>query len=765
MKKRLIIFFMVFSIIITNFIFAENKLNSQEEVAPGVVNFQYTVKTSKGNAILNVLKCDLNNPYIKLNTVAGNGSYTEKASVSQMANRTNAVGLCNGDFFSMALQGVPLGPSIIDGDIKSSPGVLTDIYSFGIDSTNTAYILDTNFGGKVTAPNGTTYNIDGLNKNLYWYQPSKEYSHESKIQMYTDFWTSKSRGDKTAGEVLLNQDNVVEKIIYDKNLDLKIPSGYKILQVSGASATFVKNNIKIGDKLKITYDIYPQKSWKMLIGGHSLLVDNSKTRPYKKDINSIGGTRARTCIGIADGGKSVYIVSCEGRTKRSSGMSLNELSNFMVNLGCQRALNLDGGGSTAMVVRNLGDLNRTRVINPEGNKAERKVVNGIGVFNTTKNTGQIIDGKLKGNTDLVIGQSTDFSLKSAWDKFLNPIDISDRTYKLSENSNGQNILNGTSYLAMVPGKFNLSLTTNKGENISKEINIKDSKAFESLEIISDSRNVKPGDKINFTIEAKVDGKDIKLSPRVFKFQLLDVDGKLDVNSSTVTINKLGTNPKLIASINDKKAELNFLDANAKTVTMNIGKKTYKINGQKAQMDTAPFIKNSRTMVPLRFIVEALGYQVDWNGEEKSVFVRTNDINNDIYFKVDSKKINVGEKSITVDTPAIIKGDRTFVPIRFVAEILGMEVSYNANDKEIVLVDKNPKKTNENSITKANNNSLINNNKVDNNVNNNINRNSNAKNTNSQTNSNHYNITESDLNQLDKDSGELESIILDKNKAK
>lgn len=40
-----------------------------------------------------------------------------------------------------------------------------------------------------------------------------------------------------------------------------------------------------------------------------------------------------------------------------------------------------------------------------------------------------------------------------------------------------------------------------------------------------------------------------------------------------------------------------------------------------------------------------------------------------------------------------------------------------------------------------------------------------KNTNSQTNSNHYNITESDLNQLDKESGELESIILDKNKAK
>ena len=43
--------------------------------------------------------------------------------------------------------------------------------------------------------------------------------------MYDSFWTSKSRGDSTAGEILLSENNVVEQIVYRKNLDMKIPNG------------------------------------------------------------------------------------------------------------------------------------------------------------------------------------------------------------------------------------------------------------------------------------------------------------------------------------------------------------------------------------------------------------------------------------------------------------------------------------------------------------------------------------------------------------
>jgi hypothetical protein len=214
-KKSFLILLVLITTVTIN-VFAENKLLFQEEIAPGVIRYQYQINNGSKKARANVVKVDLNNPYIKINTVAGKGTYTNKATVSQMGNRTNAVALVNGDFFSMQLQGVPLGASMIDGDLKSSPAVLTDIWTFGIDTNNKAFIDLTKFNGKVTAPNGNSYPIAGLNKASYWYQPSKEYSHESKIQMYDSFWSSKSRGDKTAGEVLLSKDNVVEQIVFRK---------------------------------------------------------------------------------------------------------------------------------------------------------------------------------------------------------------------------------------------------------------------------------------------------------------------------------------------------------------------------------------------------------------------------------------------------------------------------------------------------------------------------------------------------------------------
>ena len=378
-KKKISLALILFFIFITSNVFAENKLLFSEPIAPGVVRYKYEVKRNKKNAQANVVKVDLNNPHIKINTVAGGGTYTNKATVSQMADRTNAVALVNGDFFTMQLQGVPLGASIIDGDIKSSPAVLTDIWSFGIDNNNTAFIDMTKFVGKLTAPNGKSYPIDGLNKTFYWYQPSKEYSHESKIQMYDSFWTSKSRGDKTAGEVLLSENNVVEEIVYRKNINKTIPKGKKILQVSGGSERFMRDNVKVGDKLDITTNIEPNRNWKMMIGGHALLVENGAKKNYTKDISSIGGVRARTAVGISQDGKTVYIVTSEGRTNRSAGLTINELSQFMLDLGSYKAMNLDGGGSTAMAIRNLGDIKRTRATNPERNAGERRVVNGLGV--------------------------------------------------------------------------------------------------------------------------------------------------------------------------------------------------------------------------------------------------------------------------------------------------------------------------------------------------------------------------------------------------
>lgn len=750
-KKRISLVMLLFLMTISTNVFAANKLLFQEPIAPGVVRYKYEVSRDKKNAQTNVVTVDLNNPYIKINTVAGGGTYTNKATVSQMADRTNAVALVNGDFFTMQLQGVPLGASIIDGDMKSSPAVLTDIWSFGIDENNTAFIDSTKFVGSVTAPNGKSYPIDGLNKTFYWYQPSKEYSHESKIQMYNSFWSSKSRGDKTAGEVLLSEDNVVEQIVYRKNIDMKIPEGKKILQVSGGSERFMRENVKVGDKLQINTNIEPNRSWKMMIGGHALLVENGAIKKYTKDVNSIGGVRARTAVGISQDGKTVYIVSAEGRTNRSPGLSLNELSQFMLDLGAYKAMNLDGGGSTAMAVRNLGDLKRTRVTNPERNAGERKVVNGLGVFNTTTNTGVISDVKFESDLNTIVGEQLNLKLKSGWDEFLNPIDIKDRTYTVTDNSNGANILNGLSYLSLTPGKYNLSVITDKGENINKEINVADLSAYTKFNIDTKNKVIKRGMTLSLDTRGEYKGRKVKISPRVINYSFEDMTASVDPNTFNINIEDYGRNPKIIAKLGDKTSTLSLYDENTKLIKMKINDVNYSINGEGKKMDAKPFIKNDRTLVPLRFIVEAIGGEVNWDNDNRLVTV--NSKGKTIELPIDSKTIKIDGKDVNIDQAAIIKGDRTFVPIRFIAENLDMVVNYINDTREIEISSFEDKKSENNAdLTQAldekkaaTNNSQKGQNNTKNtnnsqNANANTNKNRNANNSNAEKNAGNVNTT-------------------------
>ena len=750
-KKRISLVMLLFLMTISTNVFAANKLLFQEPIAPGVVRYKYEVTRDKKNAQTNVVTVDLNNPYIKINTVAGGGTYTNKATVSQMADRTNAVALVNGDFFTMQLQGVPLGASIIDGDMKSSPAVLTDIWSFGIDENNTAFIDSTKFVGSVTAPNGKSYTIDGLNKTFYWYQPSKEYSHESKIQMYNSFWSSKSRGDKTAGEVLLSEDNVVEQIVYRKNIDMKIPEGKKILQVSGGSERFMRENVKVGDKLQINTNIEPNRNWKMMIGGHALLVENGAIKKYTKDVNSIGGVRARTAVGISQDGKTVYIVSAEGRTNRSPGLSLNELSQFMLDLGAYKAMNLDGGGSTAMAVRNLGDLKRTRVTNPERNAGERKVVNGLGVFNTTTNTGVISDVKFESDLNTIVGEQLNLKLKSGWDEFLNPIDIKDRTYTVTDNSNGANILNGLSYLSLTLGNYNLSVITDKGENINKEINVADLSAYTKFNIDTKNKIIKRGMTLSLDTSGEYKGRKIKISPRVINYSFEDMTASVDPNTFNINIQDYGRNPKIIAKLGDKTSTLSLYDENTKLIKMKINDVNYSINGEVKKMDAKPFIKNDRTLVPLRFIVEAIGGEVNWDNDNRLVTV--NSKGKTIELPIDSKTIKIDGQDVSIDQAAIIKGDRTFVPIRFIAENLDMVVNYINDTREIEISSFEDKKSDNNAdMTQAldeknaaTNNSQKGQNNTKNtnnsqNANANVNKNKNANNSNAAKNNGNVNTT-------------------------
>lgn len=112
-----------------------------------------------------------------------------------------------------------------------------------------------------------------------------------------------------------------------------------------------------------------------------------------------------------------------------------------------------------------------------------------------------------------------------------------------------------------------------------------------------------------------------------------------------------------------------------------------MKGDFVKSDVAPYIYKDRTMVPLRVISENLGKKVLWDSANRSVQI-SDDYGSVLYLTIDKKEINdfAGGNSNTIklDVAPSIKDDRTFVPLRAIAEAFGEKVDWD-KDKRLVII--------------------------------------------------------------------------------
>lgn len=101
-------------------------------------------------------------------------------------------------------------------------------------------------------------------------------------------------------------------------------------------------------------------------------------------------------------------------------------------------------------------------------------------------------------------------------------------------------------------------------------------------------------------------------------------------------------------------------------------------------DVAPYIKNSRTYVPIRFIAEELGFDVKWDAKTKKVTMT--DGESTVELTIGSKTMLVNGKKVKLDAPAEIKDQRTFVPLRAIAEAFGKKVEYSNDYRAVCIGD-------------------------------------------------------------------------------
>lgn len=111
-----------------------------------------------------------------------------------------------------------------------------------------------------------------------------------------------------------------------------------------------------------------------------------------------------------------------------------------------------------------------------------------------------------------------------------------------------------------------------------------------------------------------------------------------------------------------------------------------VNGVKLEFDVAPTTIDSRTMVPVRKIFEALGAKVDW--DEKTQTITGTNADTIVILKIDSKDAIVNNEHKTLDVPATYMDGRTLVPTRFISESLGAKVEWIEDSNTVKITKTN-----------------------------------------------------------------------------
>lgn len=495
----------------------------QTPIGEGTTLQKYTKSFANQQVNIMVTKVDLNNPYVEVKPVYGTkGKLTDRQTVTQMARETGAVAAVNADFFNMSKRGAPFGIVQKDHQLVSSMGLISYWYSLGLTGDKTAIIDKFGFGGKVTSPSGAVFSLQGVNKEEY--NPSEgRKSHLNQLNLYTPAFGTTSLGAipgyKDVVEVLF-VDNVAKEVHINQP-GFYIPYNGYVLWGHGDAANFLKQNFPVGATAKVEYQTTPQNiDLAQAVGGNVLLVDQGKALTYFPADKSITAPNSRTAAGISQDGKTLYMVTID-----SKGVTLDELARTMVEIGAYKAVNFDGGGSTTMSVRMLGE-SYANLANRPADGVERRVPTGLAVYNTAP-AGDLRGFTINVPSDVLIGQTVALSASKGYDTHFQPyaINPSSITWETSQPDAGT--FDGQRFTPARSGQ--ITLTARSGNvTQNKEIHVISGSDVQQIVVSPNPVTIAPGQTL--TLDVKIKTKKGAL------VQATPLSVQASVDSSVATVN-------------------------------------------------------------------------------------------------------------------------------------------------------------------------------------------------------------------------------------
>ena len=135
--------------------------------------------------------------------------------------------------------------------------------------------------------------------------------------------------------------------------------------------------------------------------------------------------------------------------------------------------------------------------------------------------------------------------------------------------------------------------------------------------------------------------------------------------------------------NATKRTVNVKYVRTTIIKLQIGNKNAIVNTSTLTLPVSPVIKNNRTFVPLRFVSEAFGAEVTWDGIFKIVEIKLGD--KEIKLQIGKNYAVYNGEQVALDATPFIQSGSTLVPIRFVSELLGADVVWDGTTKTATII--------------------------------------------------------------------------------
>lgn len=351
----------------------------EKPVAPGVVLLERVDPSTP--LVFTGIKVDPRQAGVRVGAFVANNFINSKRreTVGSAVARTRAVAGANGDFFPWTSD--PLGLTVVDGRLVSEPWV--DRPAVGFFPGNRAMLGCVRMALTFEFPNGRLLKANGVDRPLA----------AGELVVYERAWGTSTGARENSAELLLECDwgalteqgtvsARVQKVVspaqntpIGREDVVLVAEGPRVRELTDAASGAEGGVVKV--KLILQDD--DQRSWigvRDACGGGSWLIkDGTVTEKENGDgfSDSFRTVRhPRTAAGVTRNGY-VLIAVVDGRQITSRGASLPELAAVMQNQGCTDAINLDGGGSSTLVV---GDV----VINSPSDGQQRTVASGLLVY-------------------------------------------------------------------------------------------------------------------------------------------------------------------------------------------------------------------------------------------------------------------------------------------------------------------------------------------------------------------------------------------------